>query len=116
MIVAVVALFGRIRHQISERPDQTAGLALAMATVVPMLFTSSGKVSADTKSYLTLDPGRLLSSARFMWDPSVGAGTVPHQNIGYLFPLGPYYWMLDAVGVPGWAAFCAGLAGPSPRR
>ena len=104
MIVAVVALFGRIRHQISERPDQTAGLALAMATVVPMLFTSSGKVSADTKSYLTLDPGRLLSSARFMWDPSVGAGTVPHQNIGYLFPLGPYYWMLDAVGVPGWAA------------
>ncbi len=39
-----------------------------------------------------------------MWDPSVGAGTVPHQNIGYLFPLGPYYWMLDAVGVPGWAA------------
>ena len=37
-----------------------------------------------------------------MWDPSVGAGTVPHQNIGYLFPLGPYYWLMDAVGIPDW--------------
>ncbi len=37
-----------------------------------------------------------------MWDPSVGAGTVPHQNIGYLFPLGPYYWLMEAIGSPDW--------------
>ena len=91
-------------RRISLRPDATVALLLAALTLIPMAFTDPGRVSADTKTYLTLDPGRLLSSARFMWDPSVGAGTVPHQNIGYLFPLGPYYWLLDAVGLPGWIA------------
>jgi len=89
---------------VRDHTDQASAWLLAVATLVPMLLTSRGEVSADTKSYLTLDPGRMLSSARFMWDPSVGAGTVPHQNIGYLFPLGPYYWTLDAVGLPDWAA------------
>ena len=31
-----------------------------------------------------------------MWDPHIGMGTVTHQNIGYLFPMGPYYWILAA--------------------
>ena len=39
-----------------------------------------------------------------MWDPHVAAGTVPHQQIGYLFPMGPYYWVIDRVGVPDWVA------------
>ena len=29
-----------------------------------------------------------------MWDPNIGLGTVTHQNIGYLFPMGPYYWLM----------------------
>ena len=34
---------------------------------------------------------RRASSARAgdLWDPTVGAGTVPHQHLGYLFPAGP---------------------------
>ena len=39
-----------------------------------------------------------------MWDPHIGMGTVTHQNIGYLFPMGPYYWILDKLGVPDWVA------------
>ena len=39
-----------------------------------------------------------------MWDPNVGMGTVTHQTIGYLFPMGPYYWVLDKLGVPDWVA------------
>ena len=39
-----------------------------------------------------------------MWDPGVAAGTVPHQNIGYLFPMGPYYWLAEQIGVPDWVA------------
>ena len=58
-----------------------------------MLLTAPGKVVADTKSYLYLDPGRLLERAPSMWDPNIGLGTVTHQNIGYLFPMGPYYWV-----------------------
>ena len=39
-----------------------------------------------------------------MWDPNIGFGTVTHQNIGYLFPMGPYYWLADAVHFPMWLA------------
>ena len=42
-----------------------------------------------------------------MWDPNIGFGTVTHQNIGYLFPMGPFYWVLDRVGVPDWVVAAA---------
>ena len=63
---------------------------------VPVLRCAPGKVAADTKQYLYLDPARLLGRAVTMWDPNIGMGTVTHQNIGYLFPMGPFYWLLDA--------------------
>ena len=72
--------------------------------VVPPLWSSPGHVSADTKSYLYLDPARLLSRATSLWDPSVGAGTVAHQMAGYLWPMGPYFWFMDALGCPDWIA------------
>ena len=77
---------------------------LAAFAYVPLLLTKPGIVAADTKQYLYLDPGRLLSSAVSMWDPSVAAGTVTHQNIGYLFPQGPFYWVFSQLGVPVWVA------------
>ena len=86
----------------SRFPNRTAAAVLAICAYVPILLTDIGRVSADTKSYLTIDPSALLAQATSMWDPSVGAGTVPHQNIGYLFPLGPYYWLMDTIGIPDW--------------
>jgi hypothetical protein len=79
------------------------GLLAALAYIPPLL-TAPGKVAADTKQYLYLDPTRLLERAPSMWDPNIGLGTVTHQNIGYLFPMGPYYWVLENVGVPSWVA------------
>jgi len=39
-----------------------------------------------------------------MWDPHVGMGTVTHQTIGYAFPMGPYYWILEKLGSPAWVS------------
>ena len=86
-------------------PRLIAGyVLLALAAYGPVLRSDPGKVAADTKTYLYLDPGRLLSRAASMWDPHIGMGTVTHQNIGYLFPMGPYYWILDKIGMPDWVA------------
>ncbi len=79
-------------------------IALAVTCYLPLLLTHPGKVGADTKSYLYLDPDRLLSRAWSMWDPNVGLGTVPHQNIGYLWPMGPFYWAFEHLGLPDWVA------------
>ncbi len=77
---------------------------LALISYGPLLLSAPGRVGADTKTYLYLDPGRLLSQAWSMWDPSIGLGTVTHQNLGYLFPMGPYYWLMETAGVPDWIA------------
>ncbi len=77
---------------------------LAALSYLPVLASAPGKVAADTKQYLYLDPSRLLERAWTMWDPNIGFGTVTHQNIGYLFPMGPFYWLFQAIGSPDWIA------------
>lgn len=89
---------------VSARTRWLPYLALAAVIYPPLLLTAPGRVVADTKSYLYLDPGRLLDRALSMWDPHVGMGTVPHQQIGYLWPSGPYYWLMETVGSPDWVA------------
>ncbi|HXX91011.1 MAG TPA: alpha-(1-_3)-arabinofuranosyltransferase family protein [Acidimicrobiales bacterium] len=77
---------------------------VAVLAYVPMLLTKPGVVSDDTKTYLYLDPGKWLRSAVSMWDPDVALGTVTHQKIGYLLPMGPFYWATAAVHLPVWVA------------
>ena len=116
----------------SRRRDRLFWLVLAGVSYVPLLLSKPGLVAADTKQYLYLDPARLTTGAASMWDPNTGLGTVTHQNIGYLFPMGPYYTLVQWLGVPVWigqriwmgslllaaglgVAYCArrlGLAGP----
>jgi arabinofuranan 3-O-arabinosyltransferase len=79
-------------------------LPVAVLCYLPFLLTRPGLVSADTKSYLYLDPGRLLGRAWSMWDPSVGMGTVSHQTVGYLWPMGPWFWAFEQAGAPDWIA------------
>ncbi|WP_462187061.1 alpha-(1-_3)-arabinofuranosyltransferase domain-containing protein, partial [Frankia sp. CcWB2] len=89
---------------IRRRPPSWPTLVLAAVAYLPLLATAPGKIGADTKAYLYLDPSRMLRRAVSMWDPGIGMGTVTHQNIGYLFPQGAFYWLLDLVGLPDWVA------------
>src|SRR5262249_41125045 len=72
---------------------------------MPVLLTATGRVAADTKQYFYLDPGRLLARAGYLWQGNTAFGTVTHENIGYLFPAGPYYWVTEQLlGLPAWVA------------
>ncbi|MFZ4584102.1 MAG: alpha-(1-_3)-arabinofuranosyltransferase domain-containing protein [Acidimicrobiia bacterium] len=77
---------------------------LAAIAYLPLFVTRRGEVAADSKQLLFVDPGRLMARAAYLWDPHVGAGTVTHQNIGYLFPVGPFFWLTDRLGLPMWFA------------
>lgn len=79
-------------------------LVLASLAFIPQLASQPGVVDSDTKSYLLIDPGRFLRQSASMWDPSFALGTVTHQQLGYLFPLGPYFWATDGLGIPVWVA------------
>ena len=39
-----------------------------------------------------------------MWNPTVGLGTVTHEYIGYLLPMGPFFAVFHLLGVPVWVA------------
>jgi hypothetical protein len=86
------------------RFDVVEHVLLAAIAYVPLLVVRRGVETSDTKTYLYLDPSRFLHQVATMWDPSVALGTVTHEYIGYLLPMGPFYWFFSAVGVPVWVA------------
>jgi arabinofuranan 3-O-arabinosyltransferase len=92
----------------SRAPDRRASTfalaCMALVAYVPLLLTNPGRVGGDTKAYLTIDPSQWLSKVEWLWSPAIGAGGVTHQNIGYLWPMGPWFWMFDRLGVPMWVA------------
>ncbi len=90
----------------STRRQRVLGYSLLAAVAyVPVMWTATGRVVADTKQYFYLDVGRLLARAPFLWQSNTAYGTVTHENIGYLFPAGPFYWVLEqGLGVPSWVA------------
>ena len=87
----------------SRRVATTGGVvALALLAYVPALLSSPNRIPADTKLYLYLDPGRLISDAPWTFDARQFAGWVPHQIIAYLWPQGPWYWLGAGAGLPEW--------------
>ena len=77
---------------------------LAVLAYAPLLAVRPGVVTPDTKTYLYLDPLRFLSQVPFMWNPTVALGTVTHEYIGYLLPMGPFFAVFHLLGVPVWVA------------
>lgn len=78
--------------------------ALAIVVYVPLLLTAPGRVVDEGDPSLFLAPSRLLRRAVSAWDPHEGLGAVSDLEIGLLWPLGPYHWLMDRVGVPDWVA------------
>ncbi|HUP76303.1 MAG TPA: alpha-(1-_3)-arabinofuranosyltransferase family protein [Acidimicrobiales bacterium] len=79
-------------------------VVLTATSILPLILRADGRLNADTKQYLYLDPGGLLHRSLNLWDPAIAGGTVSHQQVGYLWPMGPFYWLMDVVGLPDWAA------------
>ncbi len=92
------------RTTVLARPLARTVAVLAAFAYLPALLAAPGRMPADSKLYLYLDPGRFLVDAAGSFDPRQFAGWVPHQHISYLWPAGPWYWVFDQLGVPDWIA------------
>lgn len=90
--------------RLTSRHSRWHVVLFGILAYVPGLATKPGRMVADTKLYLYLDPGRLMSDAPFTWDTRQFGGWVPHQTIAYLWPQGPWYWAFDKLAVPDWIA------------
>lgn len=96
-----------MRSASADRLRTSRSLPLAVLAVLaylPALTAAPGRMPADTKLYLYLDPGGLVRDAPFSWDTSQFGGWFPHQTITYLWPSGPWFWFFDRIGMPDWIA------------
>ena len=91
-----------LSHSEREARNLRFDLPLLLLALIPLFFSQSGRISDDTKAYLYLDPRHLLATALSMWNADQGFGMVTHQNIGFLFPMGPFFWLCHSVGIATW--------------
>ncbi len=77
-------------------------LASTVLLVGVAFLQTPGFLMADTKFDLVAAPGQLLADAAHLWDPSGNFGQLQNQAYGYLWPMGPFFWLGEAVGMPGW--------------
>ncbi|MBW8487565.1 alpha-(1-_3)-arabinofuranosyltransferase domain-containing protein [Actinomadura parmotrematis] len=98
---------------VPPRPAEPAGVdaalrdrlrrrAAALALVTLSFAIAPGRIIADTKLDMALNPGAFLGRALHMWDAGSSFGQVQNQAYGYLFPMGPFYLAGHAAHLPPW--------------
>jgi arabinofuranan 3-O-arabinosyltransferase len=90
---------GDRRLPLAERVQWTT---VCLGFLALTLSQQPGRIVADTKLDLTIDPWGWLGRALQLWEPEGFAGQVQNQAYGYLFPMGPFFGVGQSLGVPGW--------------
>ncbi len=76
--------------------------AASLCLMTLAFIQDPGRVAADTKLDLNVTPGRFLERALNMWEPLGFAGQLQNQSYGYLWPMGPFYWLGHQIGLSPW--------------
>lgn len=87
-----------------RRPGRTTvvGVLVTAGVLLLNLLQQPGRITFDTKLDLQLGPGDLLARSLSLWNGDWALGGLQNQASGYLFPMGPAFWLGDVLGAPSW--------------
>lgn len=72
-------------------------------SILLAFWQAPGRATADTKIDLHVDPAQFLKSVASVWTPTTDLGNVhASQYSGYLWPMGPFFYVLHAIGLGSW--------------
>jgi len=77
-------------------------VVVCLLLVLACLLQDPGRITSDTKLDLVVAPVNFLRQALHFWDARAAFGHVPNQAFGYLFPIGPFFALGSATGIPMW--------------
>ena len=112
----------RLHGAVARRREVIPHAVVWVAVIVMNLIQQPGRITFDTKLDLQIDPAGFLARSTELWNADWALGGLQNQASGYLFPMGPVFWLGDVIGVPMWvwerlwSAFVMLLAYEGARR
>ena len=85
-----------------KTPEGALRVLLYLGVIVVNLLQHPGVTTFDTKLDLLLNPGGFMRRSLSMWNPLSTMGEIQNQAYGFLFPMGPFFWVGHEVGLPPW--------------
>jgi arabinofuranan 3-O-arabinosyltransferase len=76
--------------------------AVTLVLAGACLLQSPGRIAPETKLDMALDPLGFMTRALHLWEPRAAFGHIQNQSVGYLFPMGPFFALGKAAGIPMW--------------
>ena len=77
-------------------------VAFSLLLAVLPFVTAPGRIIADTKLDLAVNPAPFLAQALTLWDPHQFFGLLQNQAAGYLFPMGPFFLLGRLAALQPW--------------
>lgn len=88
--------------RLRRRHRGLVSLAVVLAVLALNLLQQPGLITFDTKSDLQFDVTGFLGRSLDAWNGDWTLGGLQNQASGYLFPMGPAFWLGETLYVPMW--------------
>lgn len=92
----------RTEHGSGDRTPRSALAIIAVIITLNTVVQRPGLIVQDTRLDLAFEPWAFMGRVWNLWNPSTDMGGLQNQAVGYLFPMGPFFALGNALHLPLW--------------